>query len=79
VRCSPDNPCRKFNSRELGVSRGPLREAIRMLQSVGLGETQVNRQARVTPISIEELEHLYSMRIVAELVSPFTRSPSFAK
>ena len=40
-------------ARELGVSRGPLREAIRMLQSDGLVETQVNRRARVTPISIE--------------------------
>jgi DNA-binding GntR family transcriptional regulator len=37
---------------------GDIREAILMLQSDGLVETQVNRGARVTPISIEELEHL---------------------
>jgi DNA-binding GntR family transcriptional regulator len=66
-------------ARELGVSRGPLREAIRMLQSDGLVETQVNRRARVTPISIEELEHLYSMRIVAESLALQVSVPRFDK
>ena len=66
-------------ARQLGVSRGPLREAIRMLQSDGLVETQVNRQARVTPISIEELEHLYSMRIVAESLALQVSVPRFDK
>jgi DNA-binding GntR family transcriptional regulator len=64
-------------ARQLHVSRGPLREAIRMLQSDGLAETQVNRQARVTPISIEELEPLYSMRIVAESLALQVSVPRF--
>ena len=66
-------------ARQLGVSRGPLREAIRMLQSAGLVETQVNRRARVTPISIEELEHLYSMRIVSESLAVQVSVPRFGR
>ena len=32
----------------LGVSRGPLREAVRMLQREGLVEAEVNRRGRVS-------------------------------
>jgi DNA-binding GntR family transcriptional regulator len=51
---------------ELGVSRTPLREALRMLQGEGLVEARANRQVRVTPISPSDLQELYSVRLVVE-------------
>jgi DNA-binding GntR family transcriptional regulator len=53
-------------ARDFHVSRTPLREAIRMLQREGLIEAEANRQVRVTPISLEDLEELYTLRIVNE-------------
>jgi DNA-binding GntR family transcriptional regulator len=53
-------------AREFEVSRTPLREAMRMLQREGLIEAEANRRVRVTPISLEDLEELYSLRIVNE-------------
>lgn len=53
----------------LGVSRGPLREALRMLQREGLIDYERNRQARVAPFSIPDLEQLYAMRITLEAMA----------
>jgi DNA-binding GntR family transcriptional regulator len=53
----------------LGVSRGPLREAVRMLQREGLVEAEVNRRGRVSSFSIQDLEQLYAMRIVHEALA----------
>lgn len=51
---------------ELGVSRTPLREALRMLQSEGLVDAQANRRVTVTPISATDLEELVVMRVALE-------------
>jgi DNA-binding GntR family transcriptional regulator len=51
---------------ELGVSRTPLREALRMLQSEGLVEAEPNRRVRVAPLTPEDLEQLCVMRIALE-------------
>ncbi len=56
-------------ARSYGVSRGPVREAFRMLQREGLIESETNFRATVTPLSIEEVEHLYAMRIVNECMA----------
>ena len=51
---------------ELGISRTPLREALRMLQSEGLVDAERNRRVRVAPVSARDLEELYVMRVTLE-------------
>jgi GntR family transcriptional regulator, rspAB operon transcriptional repressor len=53
-------------SDDLGVSRTPLREALRMLQSEGLVDAQANRRVTVKPISATDLEELVVMRVALE-------------
>ena len=53
-------------SERLGVSRTPLREAIRLLEREGLVETEVNHRSRVAPFSVSDLEQLYAMRVQLE-------------
>jgi DNA-binding GntR family transcriptional regulator len=51
---------------ELGVSRTPLREALRMLQGEGLIEARANRRVRVAAMSADDLEELYAVRVALE-------------
>jgi DNA-binding GntR family transcriptional regulator len=51
---------------ELNISRTPLREALRRLQSQGLLEGDFNRRLRVAPLTIDDLEQVAAMRIVLE-------------
>jgi DNA-binding GntR family transcriptional regulator len=51
---------------DLGVSRTPLREALRMLQSEGLVDAQANRRVTVKPISATDVEELVVMRVALE-------------
>jgi DNA-binding GntR family transcriptional regulator len=53
-------------SREIGVSRTPLREAIRKLEAEGWLASEPNRCVRVARVSLEELEQLYAMRVTLE-------------
>lgn len=44
---------------QLGVSRTPVREALRKLEDEGLVETSANRWTRVAPIDIQDAESIY--------------------
>jgi phosphonate utilization transcriptional regulator len=50
----------------LGVSRGPLREAFRMLEEAGLVRTEKNRGVFVRDIPIEEAIEIFDLRAVMD-------------
>ncbi|MHB8776171.1 MAG: GntR family transcriptional regulator [Anaerolineales bacterium] len=59
-------PCTWLRQEELtkkfGVSRTPIREALRTLSQEGLIEMVSNQGARVSPLSMESFEELYALR-----------------
>lgn len=61
-----------------GVSRGPVREAFRLLERDGLIDARVNLRARVAGLSVSELEHLYTLRVLNESVALTVSVPSFS-
>jgi DNA-binding GntR family transcriptional regulator len=54
---------------DFGVSRGPVREALRLLQREGLVEAELNRRVRIADFSVDDLEQLYAMRVVNEALA----------
>lgn len=53
-------------AQNLGISLVPLREALRKLEAEGLVRIVPHRGAFVTPISRDELEDLYAIRVLLE-------------
>jgi DNA-binding GntR family transcriptional regulator len=53
----------------LGVSRIPLREALRMLQNEGLIEAEYNQRAKVPTFEPSIVDSLYASRILLEALS----------
>ncbi len=49
-------------ARELGVSKIPIREAVKRLEAERLVEVVLHVGARVAPISVEQAEHVYPIR-----------------
>ena len=62
---------------EFGVSRGPVREAFRLLQREGLIVSEVNLRARVSALSAAEVDHLYALRVVNEALALSVSVPRF--
>jgi DNA-binding GntR family transcriptional regulator len=53
-------------AQQLGISRMPVREAIQQLVEQGLAVKEHRRAAYVNPYSAQELEEIYSVRVVLE-------------
>ncbi|NER83002.1 MAG: GntR family transcriptional regulator [Leptolyngbya sp. SIO1D8] len=49
----------KVLATQLGISRTPVREALRKLEDEGLVETAANRWTRVAPIALKDAESIY--------------------
>lgn len=64
---------------ELGVSRIPLREALRLLEREGLVESEVNHRVRVAALSVSDLEQLYAMRMQLEALGIRLTVPRLGK
>ncbi len=60
-----------------GISRGPVREAFRLLERDGLIDTRVNHRARVAALSVDDLEHLYTLRVLNESLALSVSVPHF--
>src|ERR1022692_1852436 len=54
---------------QLGVSRTPLREVLRMLQEEGLVEIEPNQRTRVAGLDPAELDDVYGSRILLETLA----------
>ncbi|MHB9849075.1 GntR family transcriptional regulator [Streptomyces krungchingensis] len=63
-------PCAELNQVELaerlGISRTPVREAVRMLQEEGLVEAEPYKRARVIGFEAAQFEYVYVQRIMLE-------------
>lgn len=56
-------------AKQLGVSRTPLREVLRMLQEEGLVEIEPNQRTRVAGLDPEDLDQTYANRILLETLA----------
>ena len=60
---------------ELGVSRSPVREAIRRLELEGLVVGEPHRGARVTRLTVDEIRDLYVVRATLECLAGRLAAP----
>jgi DNA-binding GntR family transcriptional regulator len=64
-------------AKRFGVSRGPVREALRLLEREGLVEAEINQRPRVAGLSPEDLEELYALRLTEESLAIRVSVPRF--
>jgi len=75
---SPGEALREVTlANQLGVSRGPIREAFRSLEEKGLVRVEKNRGVFVRVISVKEAEEIFEVRTTLEklIVSRLTKNP----
>lgn len=66
-RLAPGNPLREEElARTYGISRTPIREALRVLHAEGLVEMAANRGAWVKRYDADDLREIYTLRAVLE-------------
>ena len=76
---APGDPLRETSlATQLGVSRGPIREAFRSLEEKGLVRVEKNRGVFVRVISPEEADDIFEVRTALEklIVSRIARAPA---
>jgi DNA-binding GntR family transcriptional regulator len=56
-------------ARKFGVSRSPIREALRRLESEGLVYARHNQRVQIADFSLGDLEQIYASRIVIEALA----------
>ncbi|GAF50032.1 GntR family transcriptional regulator [Rhodococcus wratislaviensis] len=54
---------------QLGVSRGPVRDALAVLEREGLVTSPPNRRARVAVLGLRDVEEIYSLRRALEVLA----------
>lgn len=64
-------------SQRYGVSRTPMREALRMLQEEGLVHAHSNRRPRVAGFDADELELVYASRLLLSALATTLSVPKF--
>jgi DNA-binding GntR family transcriptional regulator len=60
---------------QFNMSRGPLREALRLLERDGLIEATHRRMVRVAAVSFSDLDQVYALRIVNEALAVQLSTP----
>lgn len=66
-------------AQQLGVSRTPLREAMRLLEREGLIRAEANHRVSVAGLTIEDFEQVYAMRIALETIGSRLTVPRLTK
>ena len=74
TKLSESSLCRQWN-----ISRTPLREVLRQLESEGLVTSQRNKGFMINPITLDDLTQLYPIRISLEGLAGRLATPSLSK
>lgn len=73
----PEEPLRDLEIAErLGVSRTPVREALRRLEDEGLVQTALNRWTRVAPLQVQQAAELYPVVEALEILALQLAAPN---